>query len=509
MTIKHSSLSLRQQIGQRMMVGFDGPFLDEKVIDLVKKYKIGNMILFSWNITDKHQMIELCRDIQELVMQETGQPAFIAIDQEGGAVSRLPADATRIPGAMALAAAGRTAYAYNAGLITGEELWALGANFNLAPVLDVNSNAANPVIGVRSYGEDPETVIRYSLEMMRGLNDGGVLSCGKHFPGHGDTSVDSHLALPTVNKSLEELQRTELAPFQAAVDAGIPAIMSSHIVFPQLDPELPATMSRRILTELLKVEMGFSGLVLTDCMEMQAIQQSYGTVKGAIAAIKAGVDLVLVSHTASTAEAVALAIEEAVLAGEIDREEWGQSLVKISELKAKYLSRPLGDSAIIGCAAHKSENFAMLQQTITLVNVPGSELPVLGDRPHFVGCPAFRATLASSQIQDGPTFPEYMAEKLGGKATVTVPNPTAEKIAEVMEQVEGASCIVVGTYNGHLHTGQLELVNELAKAEVPVIAIALRNPYDLDRIDRSVYSLAAYEYTVQMFDALALVLQSD
>ncbi len=540
--------TLTHKIGQRMMVGFDGPELDDKFIELIRNYKIGNVILFAWNITGKEQMARLCREIQELVMQETGKPAWIAIDQEGGAVSRLPADATRVPGAMAIAATGNSENAYQAGRITGEELRALGVNFDLAPVLDVNSNYANPVIGVRSYGDRPETVIRYALEMMNGLHDGGVLSCGKHFPGHGDTSVDSHLALPTVDKSLAELRQIELAPFQAAVDAGIPAIMTSHIMFPQLDSRFPATMSRRILTDLLKTEMGFKGLVLTDCMEMKAVQHSFGTVKGALHAVKAGVDLVLVSHTASTAEAVALAIREAIESGEIDKAEWEQSLAKIADWKARFLNQPAttsdkgeradqkaadvdrvgfnghqdaaldkvgvidgNDAALdkVGCDEHQAANLAILQQTITAVNVPGGQLPTLGERPYFVGCPAFRATMVSNISQEAFTFPAYMAGLLGGTATVTAPDPSPAEIAAALEQAHGASCIVIGTYNSHLHAGQRALVDGLARIGIPVIAVALRNPYDLQYTDPSVYTLAAYEYTDQAFDALARVLRGE
>ncbi|WP_239615087.1 beta-N-acetylhexosaminidase [Cohnella mopanensis] len=502
-----NDLSLTYQIGQRMMAGFDGPRLDEAFINLVKTWKIGNVILFAWNITDKEQLRELCQEIQQLVLEETGQPAFIAIDQEGGAVSRLPGDATRIPGAMAIAATGDPDNAYAAGRITALELRALGVNFNLSPVLDVNSNDANPVIGVRSYGEKPETVIRFALPMMRGLEDGGALSCGKHFPGHGDTSVDSHLALPVVDKTMDELRRIELAPFQAAVEAGIPAIMSSHIVFPQLDPELPATMSRKILTGLLREEMGFQGLIMTDCMEMKAIQHSFGTVKGTVEAAKAGADLLLVSHTASLAAASAQAIREALEAGEIDQAEWERSLERISALKKKYLNRPADNPSIVGCSAHAEENRKLLERTLTPIRMSGGQFPPLGDSPYFIGCAIFRATKVSNLADDPLTFPAYMAEKLGGRAEVTPSNPTEDEIAAIVARTTGASCIVIGTYNGHLNQGQLELVNRLASQGVPVIAVALRNPYDLRHLNPAIWSLAAYEYTAQIFDAVANVLQ--
>ncbi len=211
-------------------------------------------------------------------------------------VTRLTDDATNMPGAMAIAATGNPENAYTAGRITAAELQALGIDFDLAPVMDVNSNPQNPVIGVRSYADNPETVARFALRMMQGLLDGGVLCAAKHFPGHGDTSLDSHLSLPTVDKSLAALEAVELVPFKAAISAGIPAIMTSHILFPQLEKDtLPATMSRAIITGLLKESLGFKGLVISDCMEMAAIKQFYGTVEGTIAALVAGVDLVFIS----------------------------------------------------------------------------------------------------------------------------------------------------------------------------------------------------------------------
>ncbi|MFC4600155.1 beta-N-acetylhexosaminidase [Cohnella hongkongensis] len=503
------NVSLTRQIGQRMMAGFDGPRLDDAFVDLVKTHKVGNVILFKWNITGKEQLNKLCEEIQQLVMRETGRPAFIAIDQEGGAVSRLSEDATCVPGAMAIAATGDPENAYQAGRLTGLELRALGVNFNLAPVLDVNSNDANPVIGVRSYGEKPETVIRYALPMMRGLEDSGTLSCGKHFPGHGDTSVDSHLALPVVDKTMDELRSVELAPFQAAIDAGLPAVMTSHIVFPQVDAGTPATLSRRILTGLLREEMGFDGLIMTDCLEMKAIQHSVGTVRGTVEAIQAGADLVLVSHTASLAAEAAEAIRRALESGEIDRAEWERSLERIAALKADYLSRPAPELSIVGSEAHTRENRKLLERTLTPIRVPGGRFPDLGSRPRHLGCPVFRATRVSNLDDDPLTFPAFMAEKLGGSAEATPSNPTEEDIAAIVERAADASGIVIGTYNGHLYPGQIELVNRLASLGVPVVAVALRNPYDLRLLNPNVWSLAAYEYTAKAFDAVAAVLRGE
>ena len=331
-------MDLREQIGQRLVTGFPGTELTEDFRRMVREYKISNVILFRENITDCAQLKQLCGEIQALVRRETGHGAFITADQEGGLVTRLPGDAVNVPGAMAIAATGDPENAYRAGLLTGRELRALGVNFDLAPSVDVNSNPENPVIGARSYGDTPQEVSRYANRMIRGLLDGGVLCSAKHFPGHGDTDTDSHLALPCVDKSMEELERTELLPFREAVRAGVPAVMTTHILFPQLEPEhLPATMSRRIMTGLLREQMGFDGLIVSDCMEMRAIKDHFGTVNGVVAAMAAGVDLVFISHDTLLSGQAARAAEQAVAEGRLSAAEMQASVQRILALKEKWV----------------------------------------------------------------------------------------------------------------------------------------------------------------------------
>ena len=358
-------MDLREQIGQRLVTGFPGTELTEDFRRMVREYKISNVILFRENITDCAQLKQLCGEIQALVRRETGHGAFITADQEGGLVTRLPGDAVNVPGAMAIAATGDPENAYRAGLLTGRELRALGVNFDLAPSVDVNSNPENPVIGARSYGDTPQEVSRYANRMIRGLLDGGVLCSAKHFPGHGDTDTDSHLALPCVDKSMEELERTELLPFREAVRAGVPAVMTTHILFPQLEPEhLPATMSRRIMTGLLREQMGFDGLIVSDCMEMRAIKDHFGTVNGVVAAMAAGVDLVFISHDTLLSGQAARAAEQAVAEGRLSAAEMQASVQRILALKEKWVDgMPEGgfdfDEA-------RRENEALLQKLIAM-----------------------------------------------------------------------------------------------------------------------------------------------
>ncbi len=498
-------LSAREQIGQRLATGFPGTKLTEDFIRMVKQYKIANVILFRENIESETQLRRLCEDIQLLVMQQTGHVAFITIDQEGGAVTRLPETCVNIPGAMALAATGEPKNAYIAGRITGAELRSLGVNFNLAPSVDVNCNPANPIIGVRSYGDTADTVCRFGAEMVRGLHAGGVLCSAKHFPGHGDTGTDSHLALPCVDKPREELEKMELAPFRAMIAAGVPAIMTTHILFPTLDASgVPATMSRPIITDLLRGEMGFDGLVISDCMEMQAIQKYYGTISGVLAAMRAGVDLVFLSHSTCKAGEAAEAAYAALEKGELSAEEMMQSATRILYAK-QNLARSVPERFDAAAAAEASE--ALLRATITEVQVPAAGRPALGANPLCLGCPPYRTGLVGNVVDDvKATFPAMLAPLLGGEGVTTPIDPTDDEIAALAAKAAHYTGLVIGTYNGHLHPAQLCLVRALAGLGKPIAAVALRNPYDLCDLPANVYALEAYEYTAQSTRAVADVL---
>lgn len=494
-------LSLQGYVGQRMVVGFDGTEVSEDIRDLICNYKIGNIILFKHNIKSNEQLRSLCQELQELVILHTGQEAFITIDQEGGMVTRLGEDAANVPGAMAIAATGKVENAYLAGQLTGEQLSSIGVNFNLAPTVDVNSNPNNPVIGVRSYGDRPEEAASYAVAMTRGLLAGGVYACAKHFPGHGDTNVDSHVGLPMINKDVEELEQCELIPFRRVIEAGIPAVMTTHILFPKIeDSNLPATMSRKIITGLLKEALGFQGLVVSDCMEMSAIKKYYGTVEGCLQAIKAGVDLIFISHTASVAREVSRALTAALENGQLSIEDMKESVAKIVRFKKEYqrLPKPEGFDVAKG----RQVSYDLLKQSITPIKLP-KEGFFLGADPLFLGVPAIRATNVSNE-QEPLQFTEELNRALGGRGIKASADPDKSEITGILKEVRNASSIVVGTYNGHLYHGQLELVKELALVHHNILVIALRNPYDLRELPEGVYGIAAYEYT---YKSLAAVIE--
>jgi beta-N-acetylhexosaminidase len=285
--------SLREKIGQMIVVGCGGERLsrDERLI--FAEYGVGGFILFRHNCGEPRQILSLCRSLWD---EAPSLPPFIAIDEEGGKVHRLPPPFTHFPAAAAIGACNDPHLAHRAGRAVAAELALVGINLNFAPVLDVHSNPANPIIGARAFGADPRLVSAMSCAWMRGLRDGGVIPCGKHFPGHGDTDEDSHLALPVVTKSLARLQAVELPPFVEACRDGIEALMTAHVKFTALDPNHAVTLSEPIITGLLRHQLGYDGVVFSDDMEMKAVSDYYDPGAAAALAARAGVDAMLFCH---------------------------------------------------------------------------------------------------------------------------------------------------------------------------------------------------------------------
>jgi len=491
-------MTVKRMLGQKLIFGFQGTELSDEFKALIREYQIGNVILFARNIQSAQQLRKLCAQIQSLIMEVTGLPAFIVIDQEGGIVSRLPFDAVTVPSAMAVSATGDPEDVRVAAEITIRQLRGLGVNFNMAPVLDVNNNPNNPVIGIRSFGDDPEKAAALGELTVRAYENSGIFCCGKHFPGHGDTNVDSHLGLPVIDKSLNELMDTELVPFRRCIEAGIPAIMTSHILFPQIEPEkIPCTMSRRIITGLLKEKLGFQGLVFSDCMEMDAIQDYYGTARGTVAAFQAGVDLAGLSSTLELMWETAKAVNEAAGRGEFDLEELRASVDKIIQIKEKMLVEPEPDV----CNLPRDRTLVQEMNRKAITCCQGS-VPVLDENTFFCGCGTYRSSLVGNPEESTLAFPEYMAAAFGGGAMVVSKNPENQEICAALEAAAGYRRIVLGTCNAHLLRGQLELARRLADTGRELIVVALRNPYDIPVLPECACKIAAFDYSVACFEAL-------
>ena len=318
-----AAMTVEEKVGQLLIGGFEGTEIGDQATRLVQEYQVGGLILYGRNIAGAGQLVTLTNGLKAL--NGDGIPLFLSIDQEGGGVDRMPPEVRRTPGAYCVGQTGSVPAAQSYGDVLAAECAAFGLNLDFAPVLDVWSNPGNTVIGQRAFSADARTVAGLGPAAARRMMDQGIIPAVKHFPGHGDTVVDSHVGLPVVDKSLEELEKTELIPFRAAIqsagtDGQVPAVMVAHILLTQLDPERPASLSPAVVTGLLREELGFAGAVLTDDLTMGAVTQSYGLGEAAVLAVEAGCDILLVCHGPDSVPAVRTALLEAAASGRITAE---------------------------------------------------------------------------------------------------------------------------------------------------------------------------------------------
>ncbi len=337
------------------MLGFDGTTVSPEWAELQAEYKPGGMILFARNLQDPAQIVGLTNGLQA---RSPHFPLLIAIDQEGGRVSRLPTGFTIFPPCGLIGACRSEELAYASASITAAELRAVGINMNMAPVLDVHSNPDNPIIGDRAYGTEPQLVATLGLAAIRGLQGKGVVACGKHFPGHGDTSKDSHKELPAVEASMDQLLERELPPFHFAIANGLATLMTAHVLYPALDAQRPATLSPTILTGLLRDQWGFDGVIVTDDLEMHAISDHHGIGDAAVQAFLAGADLLLICKDRGRAITAMDAVRKAVESGIIPPDRLAASVRRVAALKQTFLhshlpADPSVAQLVVGCRTHQ------------------------------------------------------------------------------------------------------------------------------------------------------------
>ena len=328
------------------MVGIPGPELDASTRKFLRSQLIGGVVLFRRNVHDVRALAALTEELHAI---QPERPILVAIDHEGGRVSRLSAPFTEFPPAAVVGTAGSPHLAYRQGTAMGEELRAVGIDIDFAPVLDVNSNPANPVIGDRSYASHPRMVARMGISLAHGLQRTGVIPVGKHFPGHGDTDRDSHFELPVVRRSQSELDRGEIFPFRRAIQEGVSCLLTAHVVYPALDPSRPATLSRPILHDLLRERLHFRGVVFSDDMEMKAIADHFAPGEGAVAALEAGCDWILYCEKQTLAEQALEALHHAAEQRSAVRTRLEEASVRIDALRRDHLRkvrRPLTDPPI-------------------------------------------------------------------------------------------------------------------------------------------------------------------
>lgn len=333
-----NKMTLDEKIGQMIVAGFNGTDVNEELINLVNTNKVGGVILFKRNIETSEQLKKLNNNIDGLNKEI---PLFISVDEEGGRVNRLPSDMENFPSAREVGLKNDKDYAYNNGKSIGESLKVTGFNMNYAPVLDIFSNPKNTVIGDRAFGSDVETVSTMGIATMKGIEEEGIISVIKHFPGHGDTSVDSHYGLPIVYKTLEELENFELIPFKKAIKEGCKAIMVSHILLDKIDKQNPSSMSETVVTDILREQLGFDGVVITDDMEMGAITENFTVEDACVQSIIAGCDIVLIGSGNESIYNTIKAIKDSISNGKITEERINESVVRIIKLKNEYFKMNL------------------------------------------------------------------------------------------------------------------------------------------------------------------------
>ncbi|MBA3297081.1 MAG: beta-N-acetylhexosaminidase [Acidobacteria bacterium] len=349
---------LRKHAGQLAIAGFAGHSIPADLKALAREFDLGGVIFFARNVDSPEQVADMAREAESLVQE---LPLWVSVDQEGGRVARLKAPFTVWPPMATLGRSGDDALAGRFACALAAELTAVGISLDYTPVLDILTNPDNPVIGDRALSTTAEDVARLGQVLVRSLQENGIAACGKHFPGHGDTSTDSHFELPLIEHPPDRIDRVELVPFRAAIEAGVASIMTAHILVPALDPERPATLSRRVVTDLLKQELGYEGLVLSDDLEMKAIAARYGMEEATVMAIAAGCDAVLMCGDEQDTQARAIeAVIRAVESGELPEKRLNDALARHRRVKERFLThrrRPLAGAelrAALGADEHQA-----------------------------------------------------------------------------------------------------------------------------------------------------------
>jgi beta-N-acetylhexosaminidase len=486
-------LSLEEKVGQLLMIGFMGTRPSSELVHLLRDRHVGGVILFFRNIEEAERLTELTQSIQELARR----PLLLSADQEGGSVLRVRKGATLLPSAMGIGRLGEEAVR-ETGRICGEEMRALGLNLNLAPVLDINT-PDNPGIGIRSFGERATDVARLGRAYVEGIQGAGVLACAKHFPGKGAAKLDAHLDLPTIQKSIQDLEAEELVPFRACIDAGVAATMTSHCVYRGID-EKPATLSRRMLTQLLRQELKFPGLLITDDMEMGAITRYLDGSQAGVASFAAGADIILVCKSHAVQEATLDAIIAAVKSGEIPMERLEESFTRIQQAKARFLPRdPRPISGLTAVNAPRIQEYC--DRIVTVLRDPNKHLPLRGDSVDVY----WPNMSVLTQVEEGSAGQEVLTSAFAHKfAHVRFvlydprnPEPDAETAARP---------VVFFSANAHLFPAQASYLQKIRKRSQPLVLVALRNPYDADLVGPSDTVVASYGFLVNTINALARTL---
>jgi len=513
-------------VGQLMLVGFEGT--DSKVmVDAIKKYHFGNIIFFKRNVESIAKLKLICKEVYEAALEYNGLPPFIAIDQEGGSVRRILKGITNVPGAMAICAASSHIKdaASKIGTIISTELRDIGINLNIAPVVDVNTNCYNPVIGIRGFSDDPHRVAQLAQQFFIAHQNNGVMACYKHFCGHGSVLLDSHLSLPTVDKTLQQLQEIDMVPY---MNSPLPdSIMTAHILFSKIDPNNCATISRSIVQGILRDQLKYDGLVLTDCFEMDGLNKFIDIQVACVKSVNAGCDLITVSHTLQRQINVKNALTKAVKDGDIKESVLMQALDRIVKYKAKYcvpikhkidkarnqqiateiakasivVNGDIGDIGNAVIVGVKNQSNTMAEDELEVIDVATSVVAQLG----ILGISVNLGTLDGQIL----TPKNGAVQKKGiwqGKHDKTV-NET--QFLKTIDKFAKGKRVILAISNSQINPRQAWLYNKFIDGVNDNILVSLRTPYDILGRPKPKCHICTFEYTELSIKCLIDILKGE
>jgi beta-glucosidase-like glycosyl hydrolase len=475
------AVRLEDKVSAMCVVGVPSYEAGQPFQDRLSRYKYGGIGLFPHNIKSEQQTRLLIEEVGKLAAsQQIPAPYFISIDEEAGSLSNFKSFYPFIPGNGAVGVGDDPETAFLLGKLIGSQLHELGIPMNWGPVLDVNTNIDNPVIGIRSFGSDAYKTAAFGEAYISGLHEAGIAATAKHFPGHGQVSGDSHYMLPECMLTLEELRKGPLLPFESAIKAGVDAIMTAHLVFPNIDEagELPVSLNPFFVTKLLREEMNFEGVICTDDVEMAAIRDFFKPEEIGVLAVQAGNDMILMCHTADFQDRVVAGIVASVQDGRIPIQRIDDSYHRIQQLTARFQS--YREAALpFTMEQWKDEAKRLARQTIHIIDDPQHLLPLTAERRYLLLVPEqARLTVADTSSSTDIILAEVL-QSYGiqvDKRNISM-NPESSEIAEILVQCDSYECLIQGTINAHLFQGQLELAEQLA-ASKPLLNLVLRNPYD-------------------------------
>lgn len=495
--IEIKNLSLEEKVAQMFILGFSGKEIPAHIRKFFQK-GLGGIILFKHNINSLQEFKMLNKEIYKI----SKYPPFISIDQEGGMISQFTSEYTIFPGNMTLGATNNENYAYLANYINGLELRSLGINVNFSPVVDVNNNKNNPIIGVRSFSDNPKKVAKFGYYAFKGCNDAKIMSCCKHFPGHGDTFVDSHLGLPIIHHNKNRLNEVELKPFKYLIENDIPCIMVSHVIFECIDNLLPSSLSKEVITNLLRKELNYNNLIITDALEMDAISNIINLEDAVIKAIDAGCDLICLTHKEEVIIKVYNRLLNAVKQNEIKESRIDESLVRILKMKEKYVKERI---------LYTNNNYediasSIYEDSITVVSNIDNIIPInRSDKVLVISQSLYEFHFGKVKIKQKENITAYLkVDKYYEYEDISQFNDLINNL-----NINCFNKVILCTYNSSQNIKFEEVINDfIEKYKNKIIHIALRNPYDLAKSSAN-GKIAIYETRPLQIKSLAKVLTGD